>query len=395
MKVTISRSKVAAVTASLVFALSGGVAIADEAAATAQPTVEAAAQEQTATETQTTGAENATTSAATGGSAVGQAQDNGEASQQADEKEKTDDANPNEAAANDGQQADSAESKEATDAQTTASSGEATATADDVALEAQVADYYQRVYNRDTKTEEYKPIDESDIKWVPVDVSKYSSDRYFYVDEDGFRIFYYSHAGNNVPEGTAQNIAARVKIGENDEFLLPSKMLMLDTDHSSGPLMTSPGSNGLTSAFMDADVPRDAFTKALVDKYGETYYYYPGGEYGPAGKYYLVSEDSRATQYMPDRYIGMYWQHWSTGDDPFSGTSASSDDATPSPSTAFFAGYESGTATATPATGTAYVSPTAAETTPATSDATSLAGAAAAAISALGAFVGAKAIRRK
>lgn len=81
-----------------------------------------------------------------------------------------------------------------------------------------------------------------------------------------------------------------------------------------------------------------------------------------------------------------------------SGTSSSAEQANGVSVAASTTSYESGTATATPATGSAYVSPTEAVTaaaTPATSDTTSLAGAIAPAVSALGALSLGKALRRK
>lgn len=398
----------AAVTASLVFALSGGVAIADEVTATAQPTAEAAAQGQVTTETQTTGAEDATTGAATGGSAVGQAQDNGEASQQVGEKEVADKANPDEATAKDGQQADESKPGEATDVQkaeevksgdTTdaqkadgpktgetanakdaAGSGEAAATADDVALEAQVATMWKRgdifANNGGFAESNDAQVDESKVNWITVEVNVPSDIKY--VDEDGYRIFY--GIAKTMVNGKSRPIKW-AKIGPDGEFLLPS-------DQSDSAAMTFINTENyslanFTSNFWARLLHYDAVKDDLVP-YGDGFYY-PGGEYGAEGIFYYRS--------VQDRDAGLL-THANQGGLPNSGTSAVGPVAT-APITASLSNYESGTATATPATGTAYVSPTAAETTPATSDATSLAGAAAAAISALGAFVGAKAIRRK
>lgn len=398
----------AAVTASLVFALSGGVAIADEVTATAQPTAEAAAQGQVTTETQTTGAEDATTGAATGDSAVGQAQDNGEASQQAAEKEEVDGAKADEAAAKDGQQADESKPGEATDVQkaeevksgdTTdaqkadgpktggtanakdaAGSGEAAATADDVALEAQVATMWKRgdifVNNGGFVERNDAQADESKVEWMVIEADVPSDMKY--VDEDGYRMFY---GGVKAKVGGKSQSISWAKIGDNGELLFPADQ------SKSAPLSYINTENYKLLNSTNFPVTRllhyDAVKDALVPYNGG--YYYPGGEYGAPGIFYYSSTS--------DREAGLL-THANQGGLPNSGTSAVGPVAT-APITASLSNYESGTATATPATGTAYVSPTAAETTPATSDATSLAGAAAAAISALGAFVGAKAIRRK
>lgn len=384
----------AAVTASLVFALSGGVAIADEVTATAQPTAEAAAQGQVTTETQTTGAEDATTGAATGGSAVGQAQDNGEASQQAAEKEEVDGAKADEAGVKDGQQADESKPSEAADAQKadgaktdgtadvkdTAGSGEATATADDVALEAQVATMWKRgdifVNNGGFAESNDAQADESKVEWMVIEADVPSDMKY--VDEDGYRMFY---GGVKAKVGGKSQSIYWAKIGDNGELLFPADQ------SKSAPLSYINTENYKLLNSINFPATRllhyDAVKDALVPYNGG--YYYPGGEYGAPGIFYYSSTS--------DREAGLL-THANQGGLPNSGTSAVGPVAT-APITASLSNYESGTATATPATGTAYVSPTAAETTPATSDATSLAGAAAAAISALGAFVGAKAIRRK
>ncbi len=401
----------AAVTASLVFALSGGVAIADEAAATAQPAAEAAAQEQATTETQATGAEGATASAATGGSTVGQAQDSGEASNQAGEKDEADGAKADEAAAKDGRQAEEAKSGETTDAQkageaepgeTTdaqkadgaktdrtadakdaAGSGEVGATVDDVALEAQVATMWKRgdtfVNNGGFAESDDTQVDESTVNWIPVEVDVPSDVKY--VDEDGYRIYY--GVAHTIVNGKSQPIKW-AKIGPDGELLLPS-------DQSKSAPMSFVNTENYTLANFSSNfwarlLHYDAVKDVLVPYNGG--FYYPGGEYGAEGIFYYKS--------VQDREAGLL-THANQGAVPNSGTSAVGQVATDS-FAASLSNYESGTATATPATGSAYVSPTAsaaAETTPATSDATSLAGVAAAAVSALGALGLGKAIRRK
>ena len=432
-----NRTRVAAVTASLVFALSGGVAFADEAANVQQGTPQASAQEQVVTGEQsaqgqaTTGGESAGAQGTTGSEAAGQqdatvqtaeggqavaetavaqSKDGTEAGQTSSET-KSDESKTSDTGTVDGQKVNEAGSQEtagATDAKGATSSTEATTTTDDVALEAQVAELNKSTYNQNTRSYDNTSIDESSIEWVPVDVSKYSSDKYRYVDEDGYRVYYYINDAWKL-EGSEEAVknewvAARVKIGEDGEFLAPATSpssrgahWRLTTDHTSGELYSSRlfGGYCAVSAYMDADVPKDIFTKTLVDKNGETIYYYPGGEYGPAGYYYQVTSERLRTHIMDARYAGMYWHFDTEGGSPFSGTSTVNEEKAAPTVSASFDAYESGTATVTPATGTDYVSATAAEATPATSDATSIAGAVAAAVSALGALGLGKAIRRK
>lgn len=418
-----SRTRVAAVTASLVFALSGGVAFADEAAnvqqGTAQQTTqeqvttgEQPAQEQTATDGEATNAQDAVGQTATSGGSTAdpstdQTKDGTEAVQTSDET-KSDESKAGETDAQKTTEAGAQEAAGTADAKDATNSAEATTATDDVALEPQVAEFYKSTYNRNTRSSNVELIDESSIEWATVDVSEFSSDKYRYVDEDGYRT-YYKISNAWKLEGTEEAVkyeraVARVKIAENGEFLAPTTSagtkhasFFLATDHTTGQLPTAERYDKwpFVGTYMDADVPQDAFTKSYVDKYGETAYYYPGGEYGPAGYYYKVSSENYWTRNADARYAGMYWHFDTEGGSPFSGTSARVESKTGPSFVAAVDGYESGTATMTPATGTDYVSPTAAEATPATSDATSIAGVVAAAVSAIGALGLGKAIRRK
>ncbi len=232
----------------------------------------------------------------------------------------------------------------------------------DLALTAQAAEIHHIEDGGETV------VDESEFEWVPVDTSKYSSDKYRYIDEDGYRIFFESAESIELP-------TARFKIGENGELLKPIVTTggwQLSTAHTFGNF------DGQFFWSVEADVAENEFTPYP----NSSGYYYEGGEYGPRG-YYRYNETT-----------GMY-MHSYGGVVADVNTSSSNENGTTPLQESSYEGYMPSTVTLTPATGRPYVSASEASSIPATSDVTSFVGAMTAALGALAAFGSAKVIRRK
>ena len=314
-----------------------------------------------------------------------------------------------------------ASSKPTTDAAETDASY-TDAAVDDGGLVPMVAEYYDYERDRETGTVDSNAIDESDItEWETVDadavMQEYAGDRHYYsVDEDGFRMYYMTLTEEGGKKH--EQLVARFKIfkdGEEEVLKAPAKgEYALTTDHTAGPLFSSEffksyleGKRAFepdkeTRSYIVTDDPNSVFTPGIEHiRYGTDYvdptdyYYYAGGPYGAAGWYYLVKEASgpgRAGYY--EKFVGMYALATPSGGLPEGGLDLQGDSSNPAIS-ASYSGYEPGAMTVTPATGSSYVPSTAVAAIPATSDVTSFAGAAAAAISALGALGLGTVIRRK
>ncbi|MBR3316495.1 MAG: hypothetical protein IKG21_01555 [Atopobiaceae bacterium] len=391
-----------------------GTVLAEESVDQNQPAAEAVAQEQEVTaEPQGTdsvsenavGEDVASEPSANGGTAGEQADgetdtNDGAVDTASDDSEdgtdeKTDDEKATASAEEKSLAEDDDEAKQSEAATPAATAMSAAATDDDssgAGLGAQFVEYQDRDGNQ---------IDKDEVSWREIDAKTMEElSKLEYKEEDGIRFYHKPFDYDN--DGNAEMVMVRaVRVFEDGSLRVPENMAdlgMVTTDHY---VIKQWGITGTPTCIVyEYDEVIDVLTE--IDQDEGYYYKYSGGDY-PRGNYVRVTEKN--AKYYGTRNIGKFVYFPPSGVEPGGGLPNASG-ATDQARTASYAGYESGTTMATPATGGSYVSATASEAVPATSkaiteavpatsDATSFVGALTAGFGALVAFGSAKVLRRR